>query len=80
MTQDVKNSLNLMIDLKYSDSIERYISNEMSPSEKELFEKELTSNSGLANELHLSRSIDSAIMNEGEIDLRNKLQIGRAHV
>jgi len=45
----------------------------MSASEKELFEKEIGSNTGLAEELRLSRAIDSALSREDVLDFRKKL-------
>ncbi len=59
--------------LKHSASIEQYLANEMAPSERAAFRKELLSNPDLANELKLSQSIDSAIAKDDIIDLRQKL-------
>lgn len=61
------------INLKHSASIEQYLANEMAPTEKAAFEKELRSNPELAEELKLSQNIDSAIMRDDIIDLRQKL-------
>ena len=59
--------------LKHSASIEQYLANEMAPSERAAFLKELRSNPDLANELKLSQSIDAAIGRDDIIDLRQKL-------
>ena len=59
--------------LKHSASIEQYLANEMAPSERAAFRKELRSNPDLANELKLSQSIDAAIGRDDIIDLRQKL-------
>jgi len=58
---------------KHSASIEQYLANEMSATERNAFKKELGSNPGLAEELKLSQLIDSAIERDDIIDLRNKL-------
>lgn len=58
---------------KHSASIEHYLSNEMAPAELMAFEQELKTNSDLANELKFSQSIDSALMRDDIIDLREKL-------
>ncbi len=59
--------------LKHSASIEQYQANEMAPSERAAFRKELQSNPELANELRLSLTIDAAIQRDDIIDLRQKL-------
>ncbi len=59
--------------LRHSASIEQYLANEMAPAAKAAFEKELRSNPGLAKELKLSQSIDSALRKDDVIDLRKKL-------
>lgn len=73
--------------LKHSASIEQYLANEMAPSERAAFRKELRSNPDLANELKLSQSIDAAIAKDDIIDLRQKLvtainanHVGKAEV
>ena len=58
---------------KHSASIEHYLANEMAPSERTAFKKELSSNSELAEELKLSQTIDSALMRDDIIELRLKL-------
>jgi hypothetical protein len=58
---------------KHSATIEQYLANEMAPSERVAFKKELRSNPDLAEELKLSQSIDSAIIRDDIIDLRRKL-------
>jgi tetratricopeptide (TPR) repeat protein len=58
---------------KHSASIEQYLANEMAPSERSAFKKELRSNPELAKELKLSQSIDSALLRDDVIDLRQKL-------
>jgi tetratricopeptide (TPR) repeat protein len=63
----------MMNNLKYSATIERYLSGEMSPPEREIFEREVASNPALAKELKISRTIDSALANDDIIDLRQKL-------
>ena len=59
--------------LKHSASVEQYLANEMAPSERAAFRKELRSSPDLANELKLSQSIDAAIGRDDIIDLRQKL-------
>ena len=59
--------------LKHSVSIEQYLANEMAPTERSAFRKELRSNPELAKELKLSQSIDSALVRDDIIDLRQKL-------
>ena len=63
----------MKINLNNSASIEQYLANEMTPSERETFTKELIENPALADELKLSQSIDSAIFDENILDLRKKL-------
>lgn len=58
---------------KHSASIEQFLANEMAPSERIAFKKELNSNPDLAEELKLSQNIDSALMRDDIIDLRQKL-------
>jgi tetratricopeptide (TPR) repeat protein len=58
---------------KHSVSIEQYLANEMAPSERIAFKKELRSNPELAEELKLSQNIDSALMRDDIIELRLKL-------
>jgi len=58
---------------KHSATIEQYLANEMAPSERSAFEKELRSNPELAAELKLSQNIDSALLRDDIIDLRRKL-------
>lgn len=58
---------------KHSATIEQYIANEMAPHERAAFKKELGSNADMAEELKLSQSIDSALMRDDIIDLRQKL-------
>ena len=58
---------------KHSASIEQYVANEMAPSERTAFKKELRSNADLMEELKLSQGIDSAILRDDIIDLRRKL-------
>ena len=58
---------------KHSATIEQYLANEMVPSERAAFKKELRTNPELAEELKLSQSIDSALMRDDIIDLRQKL-------
>lgn len=58
---------------KHSATIEQFLANEMAPSERAAFKKELRSNPDLAAELKLSQTIDSAIINDDIIDLRRKL-------
>jgi hypothetical protein len=63
----------MITNFKHSASVEQYIANEMAPSERVAFEKEVRSNPDLDQELKLSQSIDSAIIREDIIDLRAKL-------
>jgi len=67
---------------KHSATIEQFLANEMAPSERAAFKKELRSNPDLAAELKLSQSIDAAIINDDIIDLRRKLiaAINASHV
>jgi len=58
---------------KHSASIEQYLANEMAPAERAAFKKELRSNPELAEELKLSKSIDSALLRGDIIELRQKL-------
>jgi tetratricopeptide (TPR) repeat protein len=58
---------------KYSDSIEKFLANELEPVEWAAFKKELKSNPDLAMEMQLSESIDSALKSDEIIDLRQKL-------
>ncbi len=58
---------------KHSASVEQYLANEMAPSERTAFRKELKSNPELAAELKLSQSIDSALMRDDIIEMRQKL-------
>jgi tetratricopeptide (TPR) repeat protein len=58
---------------KHSATIEQYFANEMAPSERAAFLKEVRGSPDLANELGLSQTIDSALMREDVIDLRRKL-------
>lgn len=60
---------------KHSASIEQYLANEMAPSERNAFIKELSSNPELAEELMLSQSVDSALKRDDIIDLRQKLLV-----
>jgi tetratricopeptide (TPR) repeat protein len=70
---EVKKLLKMTTNLKHSASIEQYLANEMAPTERTAFRKELRSNPELASELKLSQSIDSAIVRDDIIDLRQKL-------
>ena len=63
----------MKINFKHSATIEQYLANEMAPSERTAFKKEIKSNPELAQELKLSQSIDSALMRDDVIDLRQKL-------
>lgn len=60
-------------DLKHSVSIEQFLANEMSASERLAFERDLKSDPDLAEELKLAMRIDSALEREDIIDLRQKL-------
>lgn len=63
----------MKIKFKHSASIEQYLANEMAPTERTAFKRELRSNPELAEELKLSQSIDSALLRDDIIDLRQKL-------
>ena len=63
----------MKINFKHSATIEQYIANEMAPSERTAFKKDLRSNPELAAELKLSQNIDSALMRDDIIELRRKL-------
>lgn len=65
---------NMKTHFKYSDSVERYLSNEMVQDERELFIKDVLTNSELSQELKFSRTIDAALRQDDIIDLRMKLQ------
>lgn len=56
------------------DHIERYLGGDMSGSESASFEQEMTTNSGLREELALVRDIDQAIMEHDVMQLRGRLQ------
>lgn len=58
---------------KHSASIEQYLANDMAPAERAAFNNELRFNSELAQELRLTQSIDSAILRDDVIELRQKL-------
>jgi tetratricopeptide (TPR) repeat protein len=58
---------------KHSASIEQFLADEMAPAERTAFTNELRANPELAQELKLSQSIDSAIIQDDVIDLRKKL-------
>ena len=58
---------------KHSISIEQYLANEMAPPEQVAFRRELQASQELADELKLSKTIDSALMRDDIIDLRRKL-------
>jgi tetratricopeptide (TPR) repeat protein len=59
--------------LKHSATIEHYLANEMAPLERAAFKKEMRSNPDLAMELKLSENIDSALMRDDILELRQKL-------
>ena len=63
----------MKINFKHSATVEHYLSNEMAPSERAAFRKELKSNHDLAEELKLSQNIDSALERDDIIELRRKL-------
>jgi Tfp pilus assembly protein PilF len=58
---------------KHSATIEHYLANEMAPAERVSFRKELRSNPDIAEELKLSQNIDSALLRDDIIELRQKL-------
>jgi len=59
--------------LKHSATIEQYLANEMAHLERAAFKKEMRSNPDLAMELKLSENIDSALMRDDILELRQKL-------
>lgn len=73
MIHDVKNFSDMKINFKHSVSIEQYLSGEMSPIEREKFEREIASNPQMERELRLSRAIDAALVRDDIVDLRKKL-------
>ena len=73
MIHEVKKLSKMTTNFKHSASIEQYLANEMTATERNAFKKELSSNPGLAEELKLSQLIDSAIEREDIVDLRSKL-------
>lgn len=75
MTPDVINFLDMKNSFKHSASVEQYLSGEMLPAERENFEREVSSNPGLAAELRLSRTIDDALLRDDIIDFRKKLLV-----
>jgi len=58
---------------KRSATVEQFLANEMTPIEEDDFRKELTINPDLAEELWISKTIDTALMREDIIELRKKL-------
>jgi tetratricopeptide (TPR) repeat protein len=58
---------------KHSASIDQFLANEMAPAERAAFKNELRSNPDLARELKLAQTIDSAILRDDVIELRQKL-------
>lgn len=58
---------------KHSASIDQFLANEMDPAERAAFKNELRSNPDLARELKLAQTIDSSILRDDVIDLRQKL-------
>ncbi|MBK7172093.1 MAG: hypothetical protein IPH84_02405 [Bacteroidales bacterium] len=62
---------------KYSAIIEKFLTNDLAYAEKKSFEKEVTTNKELSEELILTKSIDAAISNEDILDLRIKLLAAR---
>jgi tetratricopeptide (TPR) repeat protein len=73
MTREAKNFLKMKNNFKYSFLVEQYIANEMAPHERVAFRKKLQSNPALAEEIELSQRIDSALLRDDIIDLRQKL-------
>jgi tetratricopeptide (TPR) repeat protein len=63
----------MTINFKHSASIEQFLANEMAPAERTAFRKELRSNPDLAEELKLAQSIDSALVRDDIIEVRQKL-------
>jgi TolA-binding protein len=59
--------------LDYSYFIERYNCGEMDTIEQNWFEKELSGNDSLQNEVKLRKRVDNAMIRHDLIDLRNKL-------
>lgn len=59
--------------IDFSYFIERYISAEMSETEKQWFEKELEGNGKLRNEVNLRKRTDEILKSQNIISLRNKL-------
>jgi predicted Zn-dependent protease len=59
--------------LKYSESVEQYLSKEMGKEARQQFEKDVAVNPELSGELKLSRTIDDALKQDDIIDLRMKL-------
>lgn len=58
---------------EFSDFIERYLSEEMSDSEKKWFEKEIEGNDQLKSEVILRKNTDKILEKNEVISLRNKL-------
>jgi tetratricopeptide (TPR) repeat protein len=58
---------------KHSASIEQFLADEMAPTERTAFIKELKSNADLAEELKLSQSIDAALLRDDILELRKQL-------
>lgn len=58
---------------KHSASIEQFLADEMAPTERTAFIKELKNNPDLAEELKLSQSIDAALLRDDILGLRKQL-------
>jgi tetratricopeptide (TPR) repeat protein len=58
---------------KHSASIEQFLADEMAPTERTAFVKELKMNPDLAEELKLSQSIDAALLRDDILGLRKQL-------
>lgn len=56
-----------------AERIERYILGEMTPSEVEVFEQEMSMDKDLAQEVKLHRFIHGNVLSQPEVDFKNKL-------
>ena len=58
---------------KHSASIEQFLADEMAPTERSAFIKELKMNPDLAEELKFSQSIDAALLRDDILEIRKQL-------
>lgn len=73
MIPNTKNLFLMTNKLKYSRLIERFIAGEMKEDELQWFGKELQTNAELSEELKLDKNLNNILIDEGVVDLRQKL-------